>query len=48
MSEFVVVPAAGIHQVIIEETARDARLWGVDDATEIQITYRPADIRAGR
>ncbi|MGC8781961.1 MAG: SHOCT-like domain-containing protein [Anaerolineae bacterium] len=43
MSEFVVFPAEGIHQVIIEEAARDARLWGVEDAAEIQVTYRPAD-----
>lgn len=43
MSEYVTFPAAGIDQVIVEEAARDARIWGVDDATEIQITYRPAD-----
>ncbi len=43
MSEFVVFPASGINHVIVEEAARDARIWGVDDAAEIQVTYRLPD-----
>lgn len=43
MSEFVTFPATGINHVIVDEAARDARIWGVDDAAEIQVTYRLPD-----
>ena len=40
MSDQHMFPATGIRFLVIEEMARDAQLWGVADATEIQVTYQ--------
>ncbi|MDQ1301056.1 MAG: hypothetical protein QG637_977 [Chloroflexota bacterium] len=42
MSEHATIPVQGATQVIIDELARDAQVWGAADATEIQVAYQPA------
>ncbi len=42
MSEYIVFPVEGFSHLIVEEMNRDAHVWGMPDATEIQVTYVPA------
>lgn len=42
MSEHATIPVQGAAQVIIDELARDAQVWGAADATDIQVVYQPS------
>lgn len=40
MSEHATIPVQGATQVMIDELARDAQIWGAADATDIQVVYQ--------
>jgi DUF4097 and DUF4098 domain-containing protein YvlB len=42
VSEHATIPTQGATQVMIDELARDAQIWGAADATDIQVAYQPA------
>jgi DUF4097 and DUF4098 domain-containing protein YvlB len=42
MSEHTTFSSEGITHVVIDEMARDAQVWGIADATEIQVTFLSA------